>query len=258
VILKKLLLLLFTLFGLLGTTQGQEVRQLRGRVVMATDSLRPLPYVQVVNRTRSSGTVSDLEGYFQLRMADEDKLEFRMIGYQDTTILVADFARMGYRFPMKEKVVVMRPAMVRTVRPDYKPFAPAEKSDDPYVGYRSVRPSGLEPVEQKIGLATTGSGAALEGAITEFANLFSKKEKQRKKIRELKTKAAYEEYYQALFQFWFDEKIVAELTGYRGGVLKDFLAFCKPSLKFLEETNEYNAILTIWKYQEQYERLYYR
>ncbi|WP_161622696.1 carboxypeptidase-like regulatory domain-containing protein [Cesiribacter andamanensis] len=255
---KKLILLSLIFFGLLGAAQGQELRQVRGRVVQATDSLRPLPYVQVLNRTRSSGTVSDLEGYFSLRMSDEDKLEFRMIGYQDTTILVSDFARMGYRFPMKEKVVVMRPATIRTTRPDYKPFAPAEKSDDPYVGYRSVRPSGLDPVEQKIGLTTTGSGAALEGAVTQFANLFSKKEKQRKKIRELKAKAAFEEYYNALFNYWFDEKIVAELTGYRGGVLKDFLAFCKPSLQFLEETNEYNAILTIWKYQEQYEALYYR
>lgn len=255
---KKLLFLSICLLGLFASAQAQELRRIKGRVVLAVDSLRPLPYVQVLNRSTGSGTVSDLEGYFTLPMTEDDRIEFRMIGYQDTVVAAAYLKKLGWRFPMKEKVAVLKPAVIRKERPDYKPFAPAEKSKDPYVGYRSVRPSGLDPVEQKIGLATTGSGAALEGAVTQFANLFNKKAKQRQKIQELKEKTAEQEYYNALFNHWFDKEIVSELTGYQDGELKKFLAFCKPTLEFLEKTNEYTAILTIWRYQEEFEKFYYR
>lgn len=252
--------LLLGLFpGLQTTALAQDLRQFRGRVVLAVDTTRPLPYVQIVNRTRGNGAVSGLDGYFQLRGTYGDSIEFRMIGYQDTRIAFADLEKRGFLFPMHEKIVTLKPVTIRSQQQNYKAFAPPEKkSDDPYVGYRSVKPSGLDPVDQKIGLATNGNGAVLEGAITEFASLFSKKEKQRKKIRELKERAREEQYYQALHDFWFDEKIIAELTGYSGKELEKFISFCKPTLKFLEETNEYQAILAIWHYQKQYESLYYR
>ncbi|AHM60622.1 hypothetical protein D770_11825 [Flammeovirgaceae bacterium 311] len=247
------------LLGLLVTAQGQNQRQIKGRVVLATDTLRPLPYVQVINRSNGNGTVSDLDGYYVMPVTEDDKIEFRMIGYHDTLLTVSQLRQLNYQFAMKERVVTLRPVTIRGQKQVYKPFAPPErKSDDPYVGYRSVKPSGLDPVDQKIGLATTGSGAALEGAITEFANLFSKKAKQRKKISALKERAREEEYYKALHDFWFDEEIVAELTGYKGRDLQDFIAFCNPTLKFMEEATEYQVILRIWHYQEQYEKMYYR
>ena len=256
--LKKLLLCMFGLLGLLMTAHGQDLRQIKGRVVIAVDTARPLPHVQIVNRKRGHGAVSDLEGYYRLKVADGDSIEFRMIGYYDTIVAVNDLRKLSYILPLREKIVTLKPVTIRGERA-YKPFAPPEKkSDDPYIGYRSVKPSGLDPVDQKIGLATTGNGAALEGAVTEFANLFSKKEKQRKKLRVLKEKARYEEYYKALLDYWFDENIVSEVTGYRGKELKEFIAFCKPSLQFLEDTNEYQVILTIWHYQKQYEALHYR
>ena len=264
---KKLLLCTFSLLGLLLgflpglllTAQGQDLRLIKGRVVLAADTNRPLPYVQIVNRKRGNGTVSDLDGYYQLRATKGDTIEFRMVGYEDTRIAFSDLEKRGFLFGMHEKIVTLRPVTIRGQKQDYKPFAPPEKkSDDPYVGYPSVRPSGLDPVEQKMGLATTGNGAALEGAVTELANLFSKKEKQRKKIRALKEKARYEEYYKALHKYWFDERAIADLTGYKGDELKDFIEFCKPSLQFLEETNEYQFILTVWHYQKQYDSLYYR
>ncbi len=255
---KKLLLCIFSLLALHLNAQGQELRQVKGRVVIAADTAQPLPYVQIVNRSRGQGAVSDLEGYFRLRAADGDSIEFRMIGYQDTLLAFTDLRKLGYTLPMKEKIVTLKPVTIRGERA-YEPFAPPErKSEDPYVGYRSVKPSGLEPVEQKIDLTTTGNGAALEGAITQFASLFSKKEKQRKKIRALKERAREEEYYKALYNYWFDEEIVAELTGYQGKELEKFLKFCNPTLQFLEETNEYQVILTIWHYQRQYDSLYYR
>lgn len=258
IILRKLLLCTFALLALLLNAQGQDARLVKGRVVLSADTTRPLPYVQVVNRSKGQGAVSDLQGYFRLRAAAGDSIEFRMIGYQDSLLAFTDFSKQGYVFAMKEKIVTLKPVTIRGERA-YEPFAPPErKSDDPYVGYRSVRPSGLDPVEQKIDLATTGNGAALEGAITQFASLFSKKEKQRKKIRALKEKAREEEYYKALYNYWFDSEIVAELTGYQGEELEKFLDFCNPSLKFLEETNEYQVILTIWHYQRQYDSLYYR
>ena len=105
---KKLLLFTFALLGLITIAQGQDLRQIRGRVVLAADTSRPLPHVQIVNRKRGHGAVSDLQGYYRLKLADGDSIEFRMIGYHDTLIAATDLRKMGYLFPMKEKIITRR------------------------------------------------------------------------------------------------------------------------------------------------------
>ncbi|WP_224999188.1 carboxypeptidase-like regulatory domain-containing protein [Cesiribacter sp. SM1] len=252
---KKLLLCLFSILGLLITARGQGQPIIKGRVVLAADTAKPLPYVQILNKKRGNGTLSNPDGYYQLKAAPGDSIEFRMIGFENTRIAFSELEKKGFLLPMKERIVTMQAVTIRSPRQSYKQFAPEQKSEDPYVGYRSVKPSGLDPADQKIGLGTTGSGAVLEGAVTEFANLFNKKEKQRKKIRELKAKDREEQYYKALYDYWFDEATVARLTGYKDKDLAEFIAFCKPTLSFLEETTEYQLILTIRQYQQQYELL---
>ena len=259
-IVLKYCFLIFTFLWLAISGSGLHAQQrsaaaeLRsGRIITATDS-SALAFVQVYNRSSGKGTTSNPDGQFRLMARMSDSIEFRMIGYVDTVLNVYQLADLNYQVPMRERVYQLRQFNLRGNR-QTQAFAPAAPSKDPYVGYRSVKPSGRSRQEDKIGLGYGETGAAVTGAVTAFANLFNSKHKQREKIRALQEKQNEEKYYQALFDYWFDEEIVMEITGLSGLELKRFLAFCKPSLTFLEEATEYQVILAIQRYHRQFKNI---
>ncbi len=257
----KYIFLIFIFIRLVGTTvHAQQVppqaELISGRVVSAKDSTAGMAFVQVYNKASRKGTTTNADGGFRIMARLSDSIEFRMIGYVDTTLNIYQLRELGFTVPMKERVYKLQQLNVRANRLK-QPFAPAEPSKDPYVGYRSVKPSGRSRQEDQIGLGTStmGGGAAVTGAITALANKFNKNEKQRVKIRALKEKENEEKYYKALYEYWFDPEVVTEITGLTGPELKRFLAFCKPSLAFLEEANEYQVILAIQRYHRQFKNI---
>ena len=225
-----------------------------GRVVAEKDSTAGIAFVQVYNKSTGKGTTTNPDGHFKIMALLSDSIQFRMIGYVDTTLSISQLRNIKYQLPLKERVYTLKQLNVRASR-FKQPFAPAEPSKDPYVGYRSVKPSGRSRQEDKISVGPAEGGFAVSGAITALANKFNKKEKQREKVRALKAKENEEKYYKALFEYWFDPEIVTDLTGLTGSELKRFLNFCKPSLAFLEEANEYQVILAIQRYHRQYQNV---
>lgn len=226
----------------------------KGRIVSAQDSLAGIAFAHVYNKNSEKGTTSNVEGDYRLQAMPGDSLEFRMIGYIDTTLSFAQAKAIDFVIPLKERVYRLRQVDVKANR--FKtPFAPAEPSKDPYVGYPSVKPSGRSRVEDKISASPAEGGVAISGAVTALANKFNKKEKQRVRIRELKEQDRIKQYYNALFDFWFDKEIVAEITGLSGPELNRFLKFCRPSTAFLEEATEYEIITAIQKYHRQYQNI---
>lgn len=220
-------------------------------MVLASDTSQGIAFVQVYNKTSKSGNTSDGGGFFRLLAAPGDSLEFRMIGYTDTTLSYSQLKERNNLVPLKERVYKLRQVDVRANRLK-KPFAPEKTPDDPYLGYRSVKPSGRSAQKQEIDVAPAEGGIAVTGAVTALANKFNKKEKQRERIRQLKEQDRIRKYYKALFEYWFDEEIVQEVTGLKGTELKRFLKFCNPSLAFLEKTTEYEAIRAIQEYYRKY------
>lgn len=231
-----------------------EAVLIKGRVVAAHDTTAGVAFSHIYNKSSQRGTTSDAEGHFRLLAAPGDSVEFRMIGYVDTTLSFRQIKTLRYKVPLRERIYKLRQVNVRANR--FKtPFAPAAPSKDPYVGYRSVKPSGRPRQEDKIGVGPAEGGFAVTGAVTAIANKFNKKEKQRIKIRELKEQDQRKQYYKALFEYWFDKEIVSEITGLQGAELRRFLKFCNPSLAFLEEATEYEIITTIQKYHRRYQNV---
>lgn len=230
--------------------QQPKPRWIEGQIISAHDSTA-IAFAHVYNKNSQKGVASNVEGKYRIMAKAGDSLEFRMIGYMDTTLTFAQAKAMHYIIPLWERTYRLRQVNVRANR-FKEPFAPAEPSKDPYVGYRSVKPSGRGAQEQKIGAAPVEGGVAVTGAITALANKFNKKEQQRVRIRQLKEQDQLKKYYKALFEFWFDKEIVAEITGLQGNELNKFIKFCKPSLQFLEEATEYEVITAIQKYHRQY------
>mgnify|MGYP000170672476 CR=1 FL=1 len=66
-----------------------EYIQFSGFVIDA-DSLLPVPYAMVYNKTRKSGRLADLYGYFSIVAARGDVVRFSSVSYQDSYITIPD------------------------------------------------------------------------------------------------------------------------------------------------------------------------
>ncbi|WP_160164139.1 carboxypeptidase-like regulatory domain-containing protein [Nafulsella turpanensis] len=233
---------------------AQQEGLISGRIVTAEDTTIGIAYAHVYNKNNEKGTTTGMGGNYRLLASPKDSLEFRMIGYVDTTLSYAQAMALNFVIPLKERVYKLRQVEVRGEHLT-EPFAPETTPDDPYFGYPSVRPSGRSREEDKIGLTGGMGGTGVTGAVTALANKFNKKAKQRERIRQLKEQKRQNQYYEALFEYWFDKEIVQEITGLEGRELNRFLKFCNPSLAFLESATEYEAILAIQRYYEKYQNV---
>lgn len=87
-LIRKLCLLMgILLFGILGVTQQKTIAQtVTGTVVSAEDNL-PLPGVNVVIKGSTTGTITDLNGKYNLDVPDlNTTLEFSFIGYKEQEV----------------------------------------------------------------------------------------------------------------------------------------------------------------------------
>jgi hypothetical protein len=68
------------------------------------DSTKVLPFVYVINKNTSFGTVSDVNGWFQLKADANDTLIFSCLGYLKRYVSVKDFEKMNRKIIMKKNV----------------------------------------------------------------------------------------------------------------------------------------------------------
>ena len=69
--------------------QEKDLVQFSG-VVVTADSLKPLPYVNVLIRNTWRGTVSDYFGFFSFVARMNDTIEFSSIGFKKSTFIIPD------------------------------------------------------------------------------------------------------------------------------------------------------------------------
>lgn len=71
--------------------KNEELIQFSGSVYTASrDSLSPVPYVLVKNKSRQSGAYSNFDGFFSVVVERGDTLEFSSIGFKKRTLIVPD------------------------------------------------------------------------------------------------------------------------------------------------------------------------
>src|SRR5437868_9897593 len=59
-------------------------------VVVTADSLKPIPYVNVIIRNTWRGTVTDYFGFFSFVARMNDTIEFSSLGYKKSTFVIPD------------------------------------------------------------------------------------------------------------------------------------------------------------------------
>lgn len=97
----------------MGYSIAQNV--VRGRVY-DEDTTKAMPFVYVINKNRSFGTVSDVNGYFSLKSDEKDTLIFSYTGYVKKYIPVRVLKNMNYEIVMKKNVYNLKPVNVSVLK----------------------------------------------------------------------------------------------------------------------------------------------
>lgn len=83
---------LFLLIGLIITQSlfsQESLIQFSGSILSAgRDSLQPIPFVLVKNKSRNSGAYSNVDGYYTLVVARGDTIEYSSIGFRKSKYIV--------------------------------------------------------------------------------------------------------------------------------------------------------------------------
>ncbi|MCC6767855.1 MAG: carboxypeptidase-like regulatory domain-containing protein, partial [Bacteroidia bacterium] len=79
--------ILFSALSTFAQTQQRKVIQFSG-VIVSGDSLKPVPYVNVMVKNTYRGTISDYYGFFSFVSHVNDTIEFSAIGYRDTRYII--------------------------------------------------------------------------------------------------------------------------------------------------------------------------
>lgn len=117
----------------LGFTQDSSLIQLSG-VVVAEETLEPMPYTTIFNKTRRNGVIADYYGYFSLVTFPGDTLFFSFYGMKSSSFIVPD-TLIENRYSiihMLQKDTLNLPAVVVYPWPSREEFAKAFLEMDPY------------------------------------------------------------------------------------------------------------------------------
>ncbi len=90
---KFLITLVACLFVLIGNAQDDTTKndliQFSG-IIVSGDSLEPVPFCNIIDRTTKRGTTSDYFGYFSFVAREGDTILFSSVGYKKSTFVIPD------------------------------------------------------------------------------------------------------------------------------------------------------------------------
>jgi len=261
--LRYLLIILMMPFGLMAQNQQPEKIYIAGFVVDA-DSLQPVPFVHIINKSRKTGSYSNEDGYFGLEIYKTDTLVFTSVGFHDTELSFLDSTKSEYNklsVVMFSKTYTLKPVDVYA----YNLEEILKKKEEPVSMERSKPEQVFEkkkPVEKPtVGFGTDpygNAGASLQGGITALANLFNNDYQQRQKLKEIleqeEAERKIKEEQKRLSNRY--REAVKENTRLKKGDLNQFINLYHPTYQFLRKASLYDLAFIISEDYKEYRRKY--
>lgn len=255
---KRVLLILCSLIPLLGQSQvegdaAQEIQEFTATVINAQTEF-PLESVHVVNLNQVKGTITNPDGKFTIPAAVNDTLYFSYLGFKTQKVRVTnDMLRFGNtEIALTELAYALEEVVVR-----------------PYqlTGYLEIDVKNL-PVNNAYQYSISGLNASYEagnkspsavtkvlGAILNPAdllrNLFGKKPRQMRKLRQIKE----DDNIRDLLASKFDRETLTELLQLEKVDIEDILNNCNYSKSFIKTANDLQILDAISSCYEEYKVL---
>jgi hypothetical protein len=221
-------------------------------IIYDDKSSERVPFVHIINVTRNSGASADENGNFSFTTFKGDTIKFTAVGYSDY-ILILDDSINNNSF----QVIRLAPKAYLLESMDFY-------ANDPMKGFYlkdiprdTIRIGGTEGAPGGAYWNVLPNGGS--GYITAFANLFNRRAKEEKKLREIleqermmQLQEEEETVKQKTAEEKYNRKLVNRITDLEGIELDAFIQEFKPSRGFILRATEYEIALQIVESYREY------
>jgi hypothetical protein len=254
---NKYFALVITLISLSGFSQETEEANQEGKieaVVVNAQTDRPLESVHVINLNQVVGTITNKKGEFSITAAVNDTLYFSYLGFKSQKIRITNDM-----FKFKDTKIALTELDYALEEVIVKPYQ--------LTGYLEIDVKNL-PVNTAYQYSISGlsksyeAGSKSPSAVTKvlgailnpadlLRNLFGKKPRQMRKLRQMKE----DDEIRNLLAAKFDREILTELLQLEKVDIDDILSNCNYSKSFISTANDLQILDAISSCYEEYKVL---
>lgn len=246
---KSLITVFFLFLGTL-LMLGQEINEIQGTVLNDKDDT-PLENVNIVNLNNVKGATSNKEGLFNIKASVNDTLYFSYLGFKSIRVRVTnDWLKFGeIKIKLTELGIALEEVVVRPVQ--LTGYVEVDAKIIPiYSDYRyriKGLGSGYEGGSNQPSAVTKVLGAIFNPADFLY-NVFGKRPKQMKKLRQMKEDDAIRN----LLQSKFDRETLMAVLQLEKMDVDEILNNCNYSEAFIKTANDLQILDAISECYEEY------
>nr|WP_321412324.1 carboxypeptidase-like regulatory domain-containing protein [uncultured Allomuricauda sp.] len=255
---RRVLLILLSLIPLLGFSQvegdkAQELKDFTATVINAQTEY-PLESVHVVNLNQVKGTITNQDGKFTIPAAVNDTLYFSYLGFKTQKVRVTnDMFRFGdTEIALTELAYALEEVVVTPYQ--LTGYLEIDVKNLPVNNAYQYSISGLN-TSYEAGNKSPSAVTKVLGAILNPAdllrNLFGKKPRQMRKLRQIKE----DDNIRDLLASKFDRETLTELLQLEKVDIEDILNNCNYSKSFIKTANDLQILDAISSCYEEYKVL---
>lgn len=233
--------------------QETPVKKISGTIVSEFTSL-PLPNVNIINLSKSKGTVSNAKGFFEIEATATDTLHISMIGFQSLKIKVTnDWIKSGVtKIQLTEKSIALEEVKIR--RYNLTGYLEIDSKVVPEVENYRYSISGLSSAYEA-GEYSPNAFSRVVNSIFNPAdmlyNFFGKKGKEVRKLKDMKK----DDHVRNLLESKFDRETISVLLGIDKKEIAEILQHCSYSESFIDTANDLQILDAISQCYEEYKVL---
>ena len=233
---------------------GQDTTIVKGQVLNAANDI-PIGDAHIVNLNQVKGAVTDDEGNFSIRAAVNDTLYFSYLGFKTIQVRVTnDWLKYGeVKVKMTERGIALEEVVLRPVQ--LTGYLEIDAKNIPiYDNYRysiSGLNKGYEGGDQNPGAVSKVLGAIFNPADALY-NIFGKKPRQMRKLREMKE----DDEIRNLLQNKFDRQTLMAVLQINKMDIDEVLRRCNYSKDFIENANDLQILDAMSGCYEEYKVLH--
>lgn len=254
---RRKLLILFALVSTIGFSQDDNETllegELRATVVNAQTSF-PLESVHIINLNKVVGTITNQDGKFSINAAVNDTLYLSYLGFKSQKVRVTNdmFKFEGTEIALTELAYALEEVIVRPYQ--LTGYLEIDVKNLPINNAYQYSISGLsksyEAGNKNPSAVTKVLGAILNPADL-LRNLFGKKPRQMRKLRQMKE----DDDIRNLLASKFDRETLTELLQLEKVDIQDILNNCNYSKSFINTANDLQILDAISSCYEEYKVL---
>ncbi len=210
-------------------------------IIVGSDSVTPISYVNIINKRTNKGTISDTTGFFSISILQTDTIFFSSLSFEKKPFYLTDTLCLASYFFK----VIMNDKNYKLAVIDV--YALSKQSQFRYDFVHLDLPEHLYGKKIYIQGIPHYDGprdldAPLIGSpISYFYSRFSKREKSKRKLKQLEKQDAINK----IIDSKYNKEIVSNLTGLKEEKLNEFMKFCDFDNQYLLKNKEYDIYIKI-------------